>query len=214
MIVNRNHVERRLNIWLNVQSKFLNQQCTKKVDCFQVGLFQWKTSFDALFDCQLMDSRGTNCFIKECANVNYLWASLIIEECVRLGLTVSSTSKWETCYDLSGLIITSLFQYFCIAPGSRSSPLAISACGHSSTTCISCFDERSLAFHAVGYARGSHKPAVVITSSGTAVSNPFPAVRILSSGYPKFYSAQLLMIYYASQFPISVLLQIFAIGKF
>ncbi|XP_038988053.1 protein PHYLLO, chloroplastic isoform X7 [Phoenix dactylifera] len=101
----------------------------------------------------LMDSRGTNCLIKECANINYLWASLIIEECVRLGLT-----------------------YFCIAPGSRSSPLAISACGHSLTTCISCFDERSLAFHAVGYARGSLKPAVVITSSGTAVSNLLPAV--------------------------------------
>ncbi|XP_073113105.1 protein PHYLLO, chloroplastic isoform X4 [Elaeis guineensis] len=101
----------------------------------------------------LMDSRGTSCLIKECANVNSLWASLIIEECVRLGLT-----------------------YFCIAPGSRSSPLATCACGHSSTTCISCFDERSLAFHAVGYARGSHRPAVVITSSGTAVSNLLPAV--------------------------------------
>lgn len=81
-----------------------------------------------------------------------MWASLIVEECVRLGLT-----------------------YFCIAPGSRSSPLAISACRHKRTTCISCFDERSLAFHAVGYGRGSCKPAVVITSSGTAVSNLLPA---------------------------------------
>ncbi|GMP83009.1 hypothetical protein CsSME_00037095 [Camellia sinensis var. sinensis] len=86
-------------------------------------------------------------------NINTLWASLIIEECSRLGLT-----------------------YFCIAPGSRSSPLAIAASTHPHMTCISCFDERSLAFHAVGYARGSHKPAVVITSSGTAVSNLLPAV--------------------------------------
>ncbi|KAI7980530.1 hypothetical protein LOK49_Contig138G00009 [Camellia lanceoleosa] len=62
------------------------------------------------------------------------------------------------------------------APGSRSSPLAIAVSTHPHTTCISCFDERSLAFHAVGYARGSHKPAVVITSSGTAVSNLLPAV--------------------------------------
>ncbi|PKU61520.1 protein PHYLLO, chloroplastic isoform X1 [Dendrobium catenatum] len=91
--------------------------------------------------------------IKECTNINLLWASLIVEECVRLGL-----------------------KYFCIAPGSRSSPLALSACSHSLTTCISCYDERSLAFHALGYARGSHKPAVIITSSGTAVSNLFPAV--------------------------------------
>lgn len=93
------------------------------------------------------------CSIKECANINVLWSSLIIEECVRLGLT-----------------------YFCIAPGSRSSPLAVSACSHSLTTCISCYDERSLAYHAVGYGRGSNKPAVVITSSGTAVSNLLPAV--------------------------------------
>ncbi|XP_057478284.1 protein PHYLLO, chloroplastic isoform X2 [Actinidia eriantha] len=86
-------------------------------------------------------------------NINTLWASLIIEECVRLGLT-----------------------YFCVAPGSRSSPLAIAASAHPLTTCIACFDERSLAFHAVGFGRGSHIPAVVITSSGTAVSNLLPAV--------------------------------------
>lgn len=44
--------------------------------------------------------------------------------------------------------------------------------------CITCFDERSLAFHAVGYAKGSTKPAVVITTSGTAVSNLLPAVSL------------------------------------
>ncbi|XP_015952579.1 protein PHYLLO, chloroplastic isoform X1 [Arachis duranensis] len=89
----------------------------------------------------------------ECANINAVWASLVVEECSRLGLT-----------------------YFCVAPGSRSSPLAVAASSHKLITCISCFDERSLAFHAVGYARGSHVPAVVITSSGTAVSNLLPAV--------------------------------------
>ncbi|GAU41143.1 hypothetical protein TSUD_190430, partial [Trifolium subterraneum] len=87
------------------------------------------------------------------ANINAVWASLLVEECARLGLT-----------------------YFCVAPGSRSSPLAVAAASHQLITCISCFDERSLAFHAVGYGRGSHIPAVVITSSGTAVSNLLPAV--------------------------------------
>lgn len=53
----------------------------------------------------------------------------------------------------------------------------MAACRHPYTTCFSSYDERSLAFHAVGYAKGSHKPAVVITSSGTAVSNLLPAVR-------------------------------------
>ncbi|KAK6931406.1 Thiamine pyrophosphate enzyme, C-terminal TPP-binding [Dillenia turbinata] len=91
--------------------------------------------------------------MQSCCNINAVWASLIIEECTRLGIT-----------------------YFCVAPGSRSSPLAIAACSHPLATCIACFDERSLAFHAVGYGRGSRRPAVVITSSGTAVSNLLPAV--------------------------------------
>ncbi|GAB2280146.1 hypothetical protein Dimus_014783 [Dionaea muscipula] len=102
----------------------------------------------------MIDHTGETSFFPEShANINALWASLIIEECCRLGLT-----------------------YFCVAPGSRSSPLAIAASSHRHTTCIVCFDERSLAFHAVGYARGSYVPAVVITTSGTAVSNLLPAV--------------------------------------
>ncbi|PIN25904.1 Isochorismate synthase [Handroanthus impetiginosus] len=92
-------------------------------------------------------------FTEDCRNINSLWASLMVEECTRLGLT-----------------------YFCVAPGSRSSPLTIAAASHPLTTCVACIDERSLAFHALGYAKGSQKPAVVITSSGTAVSNLFPAV--------------------------------------
>lgn len=45
-----------------------------------------------------------------------------------------------------------------------------------------CIDERSLAYHAVGFGRGRGKPAVVITSSGTAVSNLYPAVVEASEG--------------------------------
>ncbi|KAG4950679.1 hypothetical protein JHK86_043918 [Glycine max] len=90
--------------------------------------------------------------LKESANINTVWASLIVEECTRLGL-----------------------MYLCIAPGSRPSPVAVAVASHKLITCISCFDERSLAYHAVGYGRGSHIPAVAITSSGTAVSNLLPA---------------------------------------
>eukprot|EP00256_Glycine_max_P066188 XP_025980783.1 uncharacterized protein LOC100777277 [Glycine max] len=90
--------------------------------------------------------------LKESANINTVWASLIVEECTRLGL-----------------------MYLCIAPGSRPSPVAVVVASHKLITCISCFDERSLAYHAVGYGRGSHIPAVAITSSGTAVSNLLPA---------------------------------------
>ncbi|KAH9707758.1 protein PHYLLO [Citrus sinensis] len=93
---------------------------------------------------------GMNYSLGDHVNINAVWASLLIEECSRLGLTV--------------------------APGSRSSPLAVAASTHPLITCIACYDERSLAFHALGYARGSHRPAVIITSSGTAVSNLLPAV--------------------------------------
>ncbi|KAM0047794.1 putative 2-succinyl-5-enolpyruvyl-6-hydroxy-3-cyclohexene-1-carboxylic-acid synthase [Helianthus debilis subsp. tardiflorus] len=101
----------------------------------------------------LDQSRDISSSLKESSNINTLWASLMIEECYRLGLT-----------------------YFCIAPGSRSSPLALAATSHPMISCIACIDERSLSFHAIGYARGCRKPAVVITSSGTAVSNLLPAV--------------------------------------
>ncbi|KAI9091952.1 hypothetical protein K1719_027887 [Acacia pycnantha] len=116
--------------------------------------FCFRLSPTVAFKTNMLD-QANNLFysLEESANINTVWASFIIEECSRLGLT-----------------------YFCIAPGSRSSPLAVAASSHALITCISCFDERSLAFHAVGYARGSHIPAVVITSSGTAVSNLLPAV--------------------------------------
>lgn len=91
--------------------------------------------------------------LQDAVNINALWARLIVEECCRLGVT-----------------------YFCIAPGSRSSPLAVAASENYKANCVSCIDERSLAFHALGYGRGACKPAVVITSSGTAVSNLLPAV--------------------------------------
>ncbi|CAE5963485.1 unnamed protein product [Arabidopsis arenosa] len=116
--------------------------------------FHCKLSPDVVFSNNMLNRETeVSNFLKDEANINAVWASAIIEECTRLGLT-----------------------YFCVAPGSRSSHLAIAAANHPLTTCLACFDERSLAFHAIGYAKGSLKPAVIITSSGTAVSNLLPAV--------------------------------------
>ncbi|KAL3698745.1 hypothetical protein R1sor_012821 [Riccia sorocarpa] len=91
--------------------------------------------------------------LEKAPNINALWAKLIVEECCRLGIT-----------------------YFCIAPGSRSSPITAAAAANPRITCVPCIDERSMAFHAVGYGRGANKAAAIITSSGTAVSNLLPAV--------------------------------------
>ncbi|XP_024956733.2 protein PHYLLO, chloroplastic isoform X5 [Citrus sinensis] len=115
--------------------------------------FRFSPTLGVANNMQLDNAIGMNYSLGDHVNINAVWASLLIEECSRLGLT-----------------------YFCIAPGSRSSPLAVAASTHPLITCIACYDERSLAFHALGYARGSHRPAVIITSSGTAVSNLLPAV--------------------------------------
>jgi len=67
-------------------------------------------------------------------------------------------------------------EYFCVAPGSRSSPLVIAVVQNKKIKSFVHFDERGLAFHAMGYAAATKKPAVLICTSGTAAANFLPAV--------------------------------------
>jgi 2-succinyl-5-enolpyruvyl-6-hydroxy-3-cyclohexene-1-carboxylate synthase len=92
-------------------------------------------------------------FAHEFSNINLLWASLFIEELVRNGISD-----------------------FCIAPGSRSTPLTLAADQHKEAHTHVHFDERGLGFFALGLSLFSHKPVVIITTSGTAVANLYPAV--------------------------------------
>jgi len=66
--------------------------------------------------------------------------------------------------------------YFCISPGSRSTPLTAAVARHPHARAIVCHDERGGAFHALGYARAAGKPAALICTSGTAAAHYFPAV--------------------------------------
>jgi len=86
-------------------------------------------------------------------NINHLWGTLVVEELVRLGA-----------------------DYFCVAPGSRSSPLVIALAQNKKARTIVHFDERGLAFHAMGYSAATGKPAVLICTSGTAAANFLPAI--------------------------------------
>ncbi|MCL5985252.1 MAG: 2-succinyl-5-enolpyruvyl-6-hydroxy-3-cyclohexene-1-carboxylic-acid synthase [Actinobacteria bacterium] len=86
-------------------------------------------------------------------NLNTFWGKLIIEELVRNGI-----------------------DYFCISPGSRSTPLTASAALNPKAKIIMIYDERSSGYHALGYAKYKSIPAVVITTSGTAVANLYPSV--------------------------------------
>ncbi|MBD0293262.1 MAG: 2-succinyl-5-enolpyruvyl-6-hydroxy-3-cyclohexene-1-carboxylic-acid synthase [Jiangellaceae bacterium] len=66
-----------------------------------------------------------------------------------------------------------------VAPGSRSAPLAIALADAAARGRLRLhvrIDERSAAFTALGLAKGAGVPAVVVTTSGTAVANMHPAV--------------------------------------
>ncbi len=65
---------------------------------------------------------------------------------------------------------------FSISPGSRSTPLALAISRNERAHATVHFDERGAAYFALGIARATRRPAVWVTTSGTAVANGFPAV--------------------------------------
>jgi 2-succinyl-5-enolpyruvyl-6-hydroxy-3-cyclohexene-1-carboxylate synthase len=85
--------------------------------------------------------------------LNELATSLFMEELTRQGLT-------------------DVF----VAPGSRSTPLVLACAQNPKMTIYTHFDERGLGFFALGKAKKSQKPTLIITTSGTAVANLLPAV--------------------------------------
>ena len=85
--------------------------------------------------------------------LNYLWACCIIEELHRNGITD-----------------------FCLSPGSRCTPLTTAIACHEDLESTIHFDERGTGFCALGLSRALNKPAVLVSTSGTAAANYLPAV--------------------------------------
>lgn len=85
--------------------------------------------------------------------LDQLWCNLAVNQCIENGV-----------------------DHFFLAPGSRCTPLTIAVANHDNATITKHFDERGLAFAALGYARATGKPGVFICTSGTAVANALPAV--------------------------------------
>jgi 2-succinyl-5-enolpyruvyl-6-hydroxy-3-cyclohexene-1-carboxylate synthase len=72
-----------------------------------------------------------------------------------------------------------------VSPGSRSTPLVWAAAQTRELRIAALIDERSAAFYALGQARVSGRPSLLICTSGTAASNYFPAViEARESGVP------------------------------
>jgi len=90
---------------------------------------------------------------RDTPRANRLWAYLIVEELLRCGVC-----------------------FFCVAPGSRSTPLVAALAANERARSLIHFDERGTAFAALGHARATGRPAAWITTSGTAVANGLPAV--------------------------------------
>lgn len=63
-----------------------------------------------------------------------------------------------------------------ISPGSRSTPLCWAALTSPRLHCTSIVDERDAGFHAVGRAKITGVPALVLCTSGSAAANYFPAI--------------------------------------
>ncbi|MCC6489998.1 MAG: 2-succinyl-5-enolpyruvyl-6-hydroxy-3-cyclohexene-1-carboxylic-acid synthase [Candidatus Hydrogenedentes bacterium] len=91
--------------------------------------------------------------MEDTANLNRLWAGLIVEELLRNGV-----------------------EHFVLSPGSRCTPLTAAVAEEPRAKSTVHFDERGAAYFALGQARATERPVALICTSGTAAANYLPAV--------------------------------------
>lgn len=94
----------------------------------------------------------------------------------------------DTAYSIIDTLSHSGCTTFCIAPGARSTPLALAAFFHPASTTHVHFDERGLSFFALGISKQKQEPVAVIVTSGSAVGNCVPcAMEAFNSKTPLIF---------------------------
>ncbi|MEJ2615468.1 MAG: 2-succinyl-5-enolpyruvyl-6-hydroxy-3-cyclohexene-1-carboxylic-acid synthase [Ignavibacteriaceae bacterium] len=67
-------------------------------------------------------------------------------------------------------------KYACISPGSRNTPLTLAFADNKKIKSFVHIDERSCAFFGLGLAKSSRSPVVLVSTSGTATAEFYPAI--------------------------------------
>ncbi len=86
-------------------------------------------------------------------NKNFIWAKAFVNQLCDLGVS-----------------------FACISPGSRSTPLTLAFAEQKRIKCFVHIDERVSGFFALGLAKASGLPVAIVTTSGTATAELFPAI--------------------------------------
>lgn len=86
-------------------------------------------------------------------NRNFIWSNIIVDQLAECGV-----------------------KYACISPGSRSTPITYSVSLNKKIRSFVHVDERVSGFFALGLAKKSNSPVMIITTSGTATAELYPAI--------------------------------------
>jgi len=89
-------------------------------------------------------------------------------------IKINRNILWTTL--LTDLFVNAGIKYACISPGSRSTPLTFAITSENKIKSFPIVDERASAFFALGIAKSSNSPVVIITTSGTATAELYPAI--------------------------------------
>lgn len=93
------------------------------------------------------------------AELNFRWAAVLIDSLVANGAV-----------------------HAVMSPGAQMAPLALACRANSQLKVTVIIDERSAAFYALGLARATRKPTILICTSGSATGHWYPAVMEASAG--------------------------------